>query len=37
MTVRVLNTLQSTGLDSPGDTPEDEITPEPTWVPLRGD
>ena len=37
MTVRVLNTLQSTGLDSPGDTPEDEITPEPTWVPLRGE
>jgi ferredoxin len=35
MTVRVLNTLQSTGLDSPGDTPEDEITPEPQWVPLK--
>ena len=34
MTVRVLNTLQSTGLDSPGDTPEDHITPEPEWVPL---
>ena len=34
MTVRVLNTLQSTGLDSPGDSPEENITPEPEWVPL---
>ena len=34
MTVRVLNTLQSTGLDSPGDTPEKQITPEVEWVPL---
>jgi ferredoxin len=34
MTVRVLNTLQSTGLDSPGDPPEAQITPEPEWVPL---
>jgi len=34
MTVRVLNTLKSTGLDSPGDPPETEITPKPDWVPL---
>jgi len=32
MTVRVLNTLESTGLDSPGNRPEDDITPEPEWV-----
>ncbi|NIS83141.1 MAG: 2Fe-2S iron-sulfur cluster binding domain-containing protein [Anaerolineales bacterium] len=36
MSVRVINTLQSTGLDSPGDEPEDHITPEPEWVPLAG-
>jgi ferredoxin len=35
MTVRVINTLQSSGLDSPGDEPEDIITPEPEWVPLE--
>ena len=35
MRVRVLNTLQSTGLDSPGDDPADEITPEPEWIPLE--
>jgi ferredoxin len=34
MTVRVLNTVQSTGLDGPGDTPEKHITPEAEWVPL---
>lgn len=36
MSVRVLNTLQSTGLDNPGDEPDDNITPEPEWVPLAG-
>jgi ferredoxin len=35
MTVRVINTLESSGLDSPGDEPEDSITPEPEWVPLE--
>ena len=35
MRVRVINTLQSTGLDSPGDEPADEITPEPEWIPLE--
>lgn len=32
MTIRVINTLESTGLDDPGDTPEEEITPEPEWT-----
>jgi len=32
MTVRVLNTLESTGLDSAGNRPDDEITPEPEWL-----
>jgi hypothetical protein len=35
MRVRVINTLQSTGLDSPGDEPADKITPEPEWIPLE--
>jgi ferredoxin len=35
MHVRVINTLQSTGLDSPGDEPADEITPEPVWIPIE--
>lgn len=35
MHVRVINTLQSTGLDSPGDEPADEITPEPEWIPIE--
>jgi ferredoxin len=35
MHVRVIYTLQSTGLDSPGDEPADEITPEPVWIPLE--
>jgi ferredoxin len=32
MTVRVINTLESTGLEDPGDAPEAGITPEPEWV-----
>jgi len=32
MKVRVLNTLESTGLDSAGNRPEDSITPEPEWL-----
>jgi len=32
MTLRVINTLESTGLEDPGDTPEADITPEPDWV-----
>ena len=35
MHVRVIHTLQSTNLDDPGATPEDNITPEPEWVPLE--
>ena len=35
MHVRVIHTLQNTGLDSPGDQPADEITPEPVWIPLE--
>jgi ferredoxin len=34
MSVRVINTLQSTGLDSPGDEPKDNITPDPEWISL---
>jgi ferredoxin len=34
MHVRVIHTQQSTGMDDPGATPEDSITPEPEWVPL---
>ena len=30
--VRVLMTVSSTGLDSPGPQPEREITPPPEWV-----
>lgn len=36
MSLRVINTLESSGLESPGETPEDHITPEPVWVPLEG-
>ena len=32
MKVRVLMTVESTGLDGPGPQPEPEITPEPEWV-----
>lgn len=32
MTIDVINTLESTGLEDPGDTPEDLITPDPEWV-----
>ena len=32
MKVRVLMTVTSTGLDSPGPKPEAEITPTPEWV-----
>lgn len=32
MSIRVVNTLESTGLEDPGDTPEDHITPEPEWI-----
>ncbi|HEY43080.1 MAG TPA: (2Fe-2S)-binding protein [Anaerolineae bacterium] len=35
MHVRVIHTLQSTGLDSPGGEPADEITPEPVWIRLE--
>jgi ferredoxin len=35
MKVRVVHTFQSSGLDEPGNTPEDHITPEPEWVPLE--
>lgn len=35
MHVRVIHTLESTGLDSPGDEPADEITPEPVWILLE--
>jgi ferredoxin len=36
MAVRPINTLESSGLDDPGPTPEDHITPEPEWIPLEG-
>jgi ferredoxin len=36
MSIRVINTMQSSGLDSPGDEPEDHITPEPEWIPIEG-
>ena len=36
MHVRVIHTLESIGLDNPGDEPADEITPEPVWIPLEG-
>jgi ferredoxin len=32
MSVRVLMTVSSTGLDGPGPKPEPYITPEPEWV-----
>jgi ferredoxin len=32
MKVRVLMTVSSTGLDSPGPKPQPEITPPPEWV-----
>lgn len=32
MTLEPLMTIQSSGLDDPGSTPEDEITPEPEWM-----
>ncbi len=32
MKVKVLMTVTSSGLDSPGPKPEPEITPEPEWV-----
>src|ERR687898_1629248 len=32
MSVRVLMTVSSTGLDGPGPHPESRITPEPEWV-----
>ncbi len=32
MHLKVINTLGSSGLDDPGDTPEDDITPEPEWI-----
>lgn len=32
MSVRVLMTVSSTGLDGPGLHPESHITPEPEWV-----
>ncbi len=32
MKVRVLMTVTSTGLDSPGNKPEPEITPPPEWT-----
>ncbi len=32
MTVRPLMTVTASGLDGPGNKPEDEITPEPEWV-----
>jgi ferredoxin len=35
MHVRVIHTLQSTNLEDPGATPEDQITPEPEWIPLE--
>lgn len=35
MSLRVVHTLESSGLDNPGDDPEDHITPDPVWVPLE--
>jgi len=32
MTVEVLNRLSTSGLDSAGDRPQDQITPDPVWV-----
>jgi hypothetical protein len=32
MSVRVLMTVTSSGLDGPGPQPEPRITPEPEWV-----
>ena len=32
MSVRVLMTVTSTGMDGPGPHPEPQITPEPEWV-----
>ncbi len=36
MYIHGIHTLQSTGLDSPGDEPANVITPEPVWIPLEG-
>ncbi|MEM6530279.1 MAG: 2Fe-2S iron-sulfur cluster-binding protein [Chloroflexota bacterium] len=32
MTVKPLMTLESTGLDDPGNRPEDTMTPDPVWM-----
>lgn len=32
MNIRILNTVESTGLDDPGKKPEKEITPDPEWI-----
>lgn len=36
MRVRVLNTLQSSGLESPGEAAAEEILPTPEWVDVEG-
>ncbi len=35
MKLRVINTLESTGLDDPGPTPDNNITPDPVWHTLE--
>ncbi len=35
MTIKVINTTESTGLKDPGDTPADHITPEPEWIAVK--
>lgn len=35
MRIKVINTVESTGLEDPGDTPKEDITPEPEWVPTN--
>lgn len=35
MTVKPLMTVSTTDYDDPGARPQDEITPEPEWIPLH--
>lgn len=37
MTVRPLMTVSTTEYEDPGARPQDEITPEPEWIPLNPD
>ena len=35
MHVKPLKTLSNSNYDDPGSTPEDDITPDPEWIPLE--